>query len=60
LSAAARKPAPFIKARYPPPDTAIPILGRAETLFLMPLMYEVASKLEMFILESQEVMGSRV
>lgn len=60
LSAAARKPAPFIKALYPPPEAAIPIFGNALALFWMPLIYEVASKPEMFILERNSLMGAMV
>jgi hypothetical protein len=60
LSAAARKPAPFIKALYPPPEAAIATFGRAETLLWMPLIYETASNPEIFILERKSFMGAMV
>jgi hypothetical protein len=59
-SAAARKPAPFINARYPPPETAIPIFGRVEALPETLLMYASASNPEMFIRLSHSVIGAMV
>lgn len=53
-------PAPFIKARYPPPEAAIPIFGSAVALFLIPLIYDEASKPVIFILVNHEIIGSTV
>ena len=60
LSAAARKPAPFIRALYPPPDTAMPIFGSAVALALYLSMYAAASKPAMPRRESSSFIGATV
>lgn len=60
LSKASTTPAALSIARYPPPDTAIPILGSALALFLLSSMYESVSKPLIFILDSRSFIGSTV
>lgn len=59
-SAAATNPAPFSMARYPPPDTAMAIFGSSLAFFVMPLMYDVVSKPEIFALERKDSIGVTV
>ena len=43
LSNAANAPAPFIRALYPPPDTAMPTFGSCEVLLVWLSIYDAAS-----------------
>ena len=59
-SKAAMAPAPFNIARYPPPDIAMPMLGRADRLFSCVVMYDGPSKLGMLNLRSRSRIGLMV
>ena len=50
-------PPPFKQALYPPPLTATAMLGRAEAFLALLMMYDSASKPEMFNLPSKSRMG---
>lgn len=46
-----------INARYPPPDTAMPIFGNKVALLETRLMYEAASNPDILALERKSIIG---
>lgn len=54
------KPAPFIRARYPPPLRAMAIFGKFVTLLPWAVRYESASKSAMFARVMKSFIGCKV